>query len=115
MKVSELIDKLKNLPQDAQVKILTDSDGLDSTNFRYCNMDEDHIHFDAKRNLVQLGGWINMKSHWFFINSKLLTIHTYGSGNHPTKTYSFEDKNEFFNKIEQLKKDNYKFIKDQAQ
>jgi len=41
--------------------------------------------------------------------------HTYGSGNHPTKTYSFEDKNEFFNKIEQLKKDDYKFIKDQAQ
>jgi len=56
-----------------------------------------------------------MKSHWFFINSKLLTIHTYASGNHPTKTYSFEDKNEFFNKIEQLKKDDYKFIKDQAQ
>lgn len=59
MKVSELIDKLKNLPQDAQVKILADSDGIDSTNFhanfRYCDMDEDHIHFDTKRNLVQLG------------------------------------------------------------
>jgi hypothetical protein len=60
MKVSELIDKLKNLPQDAQVNILADNDGPDScnlySNFRYCNMDEDHIHFDAKRNLVQLGG-----------------------------------------------------------
>jgi hypothetical protein len=56
-----------------------------------------------------------MKSHWFFINSRILTIHTYGSDNHPTKTYHFEDKNEFFNKIEQLKKDDYKFIKDQAQ
>jgi hypothetical protein len=60
MKVSELIDKLKNLPQDAQVNILADNDGPDShnlySNFQYCNMDEDHIHFDAKRNLVQLGG-----------------------------------------------------------
>jgi len=56
-----------------------------------------------------------MKTHWFFINSKLLNIYTYGNGDHPTKTYSFEDIEEFNNKIEQLKKDDYKFIKDQAQ
>ena len=52
--------------------------------------------------------------HWFFINSKLFTIYTYGSGNHPTKTYSFEDVEEFNNKIETFKKDGYQFIKDQA-
>ena len=56
-----------------------------------------------------------MKTHWFFINSELLTIHTYGSGDHPTKTYHFEDKIDFNNKIEQLKKDDYEFRKDQAQ
>lgn len=55
-----------------------------------------------------------MKTHWFFINSKLLTIYTYGSGNHPTKTYLFEDVEEFNNKINQLKNDDYRFIKDQA-
>ena len=37
--------------------------------------------------------------HWFYIHSKLLTIYTYGNGNHPTKTYLFEDKEEFNNKI----------------
>ena len=52
--------------------------------------------------------------HWFFINSRLLTIYTYGSGNHPTKTYLFEDVEEFNNKINQLKNDGYRFIKDQA-
>ena len=52
--------------------------------------------------------------HWFFINSRLLTIYTYGSGNHPTKTYLFEDIEEFNNKINQLKNDGYRFIKDQA-
>ncbi len=57
---------------------------------------------------------INMKTHWFYIHSKLLTIYTYGSGNHPTKTYLFEDKEEFNNKINQLKNDGYRFIKDQA-
>jgi len=42
---------------------------------------------------------------WFFINSRLLTIYTYGSGNRPTKTYLFEDVEEFNNKINQLKND----------
>ena len=57
---------------------------------------------------------INMKTHWFYIHSKLLTIYTYGSGDHPTKTYLFEDVEEFNNKINQLKNDGYRFIKDQA-
>ena len=52
--------------------------------------------------------------HWFYIHSRLLTIYTYGSGNHPTKTYLFEDVEEFNNKIKQLKNDGYRFIKDQA-
>lgn len=52
--------------------------------------------------------------HWFYIHSRLLTIYTYGSGNHPTKTYLFEDVEEFNNKINQLKNDGYRFIKDQA-
>jgi len=33
---------------------------------------------------------------------------------HPTKTYLFEDVEEFNNKINQLKNDGYRFIKDQA-
>ena len=57
---------------------------------------------------------MNKLMNWFFINSRLLTIYTYGSGNHPTKTYLFEDKEEFNNKINQLKNDGYRFIKDQA-
>ena len=52
--------------------------------------------------------------HWFYINSEVLTIYTYGSGDHPTKTYLFEDVEEFNNKINQLKNDGYRFIKDQA-
>jgi len=52
--------------------------------------------------------------HWFYIHSRLLTIYTYGSGDHPTKTYLFEDVEEFNNKINQLKNDGYRFIKDQA-
>ena len=55
-----------------------------------------------------------MKTHWFFINSKLLTIYTYGSGDHPSGTYVFEDVEEFKNMIKRLKNDNYQFIKDQA-
>ena len=64
-----------------------------------------------KKTLLTLGS-INMN--WFFINSTLLTIYTYGGGNHPTKTYLFEDIEEFNNKINQLKNDGYRFIKDQA-
>jgi hypothetical protein len=60
MKVSELIYKLKNLPQDAQVNILADNNGPDShnlySNFQYCNMNEDHIDFDNKKNIVNIGG-----------------------------------------------------------
>ena len=52
--------------------------------------------------------------HWFYIHSRLLTIYTYGSGDHPTKTYLFDDVEEFNNKINQLKNDGYRFIKDQA-
>ena len=68
----------------------------------------------AKKKTLLTLGFNNMKTHWFFINSKLLTIYTYGSGNHPTKTYLFEDIEEFNNKINQLKNDGYRFIKDQA-
>ena len=68
----------------------------------------------GKRATLLILGSINMKTHWFFINSRLLTIYTYGSGNHPTKTYLFEDVEEFNNKINQLKNDGYRFIKDQA-
>ena len=50
---------------------------------------------------------------WFFINSKLLTIYTYGT-NRPSKTYSFEDIDEFYNKVEMFKEDGYQLIKDQA-
>ena len=66
----------------------------------------------GKRATLLILGSINM--HWFYIHSKLLTIYTYGSGNHPTKTYLFEDIEEFNNKINQLKNDGYRFIKDQA-
>ena len=68
----------------------------------------------AKKKTLLTLGFNNMKTRWFFINSKLLTIYTYGSGDHPTKTYLFEDKEEFNNKINQLKNDGYRFIKDQA-
>lgn len=51
--------------------------------------------------------------HWFFINSRLLTIYTYGI-NRPTRTYTFEDIEEFYNKVEMFKEDGYRFIKDQA-
>lgn len=66
----------------------------------------------GKRVTLLILGSINM--HWFYIHSKLLTIYTYGSGDHPTKTYLFEDVEEFNNKINQLKNDGYRFIKDQA-
>ena len=68
----------------------------------------------AKKKTLLTLGLINMKTHWFYIHSRLLTIYTYGNGNHPTKTYLFEDKEEFNNKINQLKNDGYRFIKDQA-
>ena len=68
----------------------------------------------AKKKTLLTLGFNNMKIHWFFINSKLLTIYTYGGGDHPTKTYLFEDVEEFNNKINQLKNDDYRFIKDQA-
>lgn len=66
----------------------------------------------GKRATLLILASINMN--WFYIHSKLLTIYTYGSGDHPTKTYLFEDVEEFNNKINQLKNDGYKFIKDQA-
>ena len=66
----------------------------------------------GKKATLLILGSINMN--WFYIHSKLLTIYTYGSGNHPTKTYLFEDVEEFNNKINQLKNDGYRFIKDQA-
>ena len=68
----------------------------------------------AKKKTLLTLGFNNMIINWFYIHSKLLTIYTYGSGNHPTKTYLFEDVEEFNNKINQLKNDGYRFIKDQA-
>ena len=65
----------------------------------------------GKRATLLILGSINMN--WFFINSKLLTIYTYGT-NRPSKTYSFEDIDEFYNKVEMFKEDGYQLIKDQA-
>lgn len=53
-------------------------------------------------------------THWFFINSKLLEIYTYGPKDCPTQTYHFEDAEEFYKKIEEFKKDGFEFIKDQG-
>ena len=65
----------------------------------------------GKRATLLILGSINMN--WFFINSTLLTIYTYGT-NRPSKTYTFEDIEEFYNKVEIFKEDGYQFIKDQA-
>jgi hypothetical protein len=58
MILSELIDKLKELPQDAQVKILAENTEYSDfyTSIKYFNMDDDHIHFDKQKNILQLGG-----------------------------------------------------------
>ena len=58
MKVSELIDKLKNLPQDAEVKILGENTEYSDfyTSINYFKMDEDHIHFCKQENIGELGG-----------------------------------------------------------
>ena len=53
------------------------------------------------------------KEHWFFTNSDTLEVHTAGSGNHPSKTYDFENIEDFENFIKKLKEEGYKFIKDQ--
>lgn len=53
-------------------------------------------------------------THWFFINSKLLEIYTYGPKNHPSQTYHFEDVEEFRRAVEAFKNDGHEFIKDQA-
>jgi hypothetical protein len=55
-----------------------------------------------------------METNWFFINSDLLQIYIFGKGNRPAKTYSFEDKKEFKNKIKEFKQGGYQFIKDKA-
>ena len=65
----------------------------------------------GKRVTLLILGSINMN--WFFINSRLLTIYTYGT-NRPSKTYTFEDIDEFYNKVEMFKEDGYQLIKDQA-
>ena len=58
MKVSELIEKLKELPQDANVEILYESVNPDEyySRAKYCNMDEYNIYFNTFQNIVQLGG-----------------------------------------------------------
>jgi hypothetical protein len=58
MKVSELIEKLKDLPQDAEVKILGEDIEYSDfyTKINYFKMDEDHIHFYKQTNIVELGG-----------------------------------------------------------
>lgn len=60
MILSELLDKLKELPQDAQVKILGEILNTEHSDFytsiRYYNMDDDHIHFDKQKNILELGG-----------------------------------------------------------
>lgn len=35
------------------------------------------------------------KSHWFYTNSNLLEIYTYGKGDHPMVKYVFDEKEEF--------------------
>jgi hypothetical protein len=54
------------------------------------------------------------KELWFFTNSDDLLIYTYGSGDTPTHTHKHKDKKSFQKAINALKKDGYKFIKDQA-
>lgn len=54
------------------------------------------------------------KELWFFTNSDDLLIYTYGSGDTPTHTHKYKDKKSFRKAIDALKKDGYKFIKDQA-
>jgi hypothetical protein len=53
-------------------------------------------------------------TNWFYTNSNDLTIHTYGVGDHPTKTYKFEDEDDLKMAVRGFIRDGYKFIKDQA-
>lgn len=56
-----------------------------------------------------------MKSHWFFINSSTLEIHTYGKGDHPTKTYKFDCKEDYDAQVRRfMESDEYDFAGDQA-
>lgn len=55
------------------------------------------------------------KSHWFYTNSALLEIYTYGKGDHPTVKYTFEERSEFEAMISRLiESGDYEFIRDQA-
>ncbi len=55
------------------------------------------------------------KSHWFYTNSRLLEIYTYGKGDHPTVTYTFDEKEDFEEMVNRLlKSGEYDFIRDQA-
>ena len=55
-----------------------------------------------------------MKSHWFYTNSESLYIWTYALGDHPTRTYHFEEKEDFDRQVKAFLADGYEFIKDQA-
>ena len=55
------------------------------------------------------------KTHWFYINSNKMEIYTYGKGNHPTTTYTFEEKEDYDAAVKRfMESDEYEFIKDQA-
>jgi hypothetical protein len=54
------------------------------------------------------------KDHWFYIDSEKMQIHTAAGGDHPSKTYNYEDEEEFLADIARFKADGYKFMKDQA-
>jgi hypothetical protein len=56
----------------------------------------------------------NYNGHWFYTNSKLLEIYTYGPKDHPTKTYRWEDKRDFDRQVKMFLKEGYEFIRDQA-
>lgn len=56
------------------------------------------------------------KSHWFFTHKNFFgqyVINTYGLGDHPTKTHTFEKEEDFLHKKQSLLDDGYDFIKHQ--
>lgn len=56
----------------------------------------------------------NKSDLWFFSNSELLQIRTYGKGDRPTKTYNYQSKEDLRKAIKGFIKDGYDFIKDQG-
>lgn len=55
MKVSELIEKLKDLPQDAEVKLMCDIGVYADSYYAMVKMNNNHIDYKPKKNEVELG------------------------------------------------------------